>query len=449
MERSGDGSMTRWTRRSFAAAGAALGAGGLLAACGGSPGSADTTDAREKAGDGTGKVVFWAWAAGLDGIVEHFNSIQSDITVELSSGTSGDEAYKKLQTSVDSGTGPDLAQVEYSQIPSLAISGTLQDVSALDARYADRYQTANWELAGFKGGRHYGIPNDQGPLVMYYNEDLLQSVGLDVPESWEEYRAAAEVLKDATGARMGTLLQAAPFIAGLAQQAGAQWFDIDGDSWVVTVDDDATRQALDFWIDLADDGLVSVDPGFNTGYWQELDAQNCATNLVGLWGYRGMKGNLERTIGQWRAADCPQWSSDAPVGGNHGGSVWAVTRSSTNIAAALTFADWLAADPASMNLQYDSSGYYPAAADPSAVGGYSQPDEFFGGQEMLTTFEQAGDAVRPGWVWGPQMSELTGMLEDRLMDAVRAGSSEDYLRGIQKDFVGSLRARGLSVKEGR
>lgn len=437
------------TRRAVATAGAALGAGGLLSACGGSPGNASTEDVEAKFGDGTGTVEFWAWAAGLDVIVERFNEMQDDITVELNSSASGEEAYKKLDTAVSSGTGPDLAQVEYSQIPSLAISGTLQDVASLDAEYAPHYLETNWRQAGFEGGRHYGIPNDVGPMVMYCDLELLGGVGLDAPTTWEEFREAGLELHDATGSRMGTLLQTAPFVAALAQQAGARWFGIDGDSWVVSIDDDATRSVLDFWIQMVDDGIVSLNPGFNTGFWQELDAGACATYAVGAWGYRGMKWNLEATSGRWSAELLPQWSQETSANGMYGGSAWAVTRSSRNIRAALTFADWLASSPEAMNLQYEHSGYYPAAADPSVVPGYSEPDEFFGGQEVLPVFETAMDTVDPGWGWGPQMSELSAMIQDRLPGAVEAGDSSEYLTGIQTDFVASLRNRGLAVEEGR
>lgn len=426
-----------------------MGLGGLLAACGGSPGAAGPEDPAEKAGDGTGTVRFWAWAAGLDVIVEHFNSIQDEITVELNSSASGDEAYKKLETAVSSGTGPDLAQVEYQQIPSLAISGTLQNVASLDQEFAPHYLETNWALTGFEGGRHYGIPNDVGPMVMYSNRELLGSIGYEAPTTWDEFREAGLALREETGARMGTLLQAATFVAALAQQAGARWFGIEGDSWVLSIDDDATRSVLDFWIQMAKDEIVTLNPGFNSGFWQELDAGLCATYPVGVWGYRGMKGNLESTSGSWSANPLPTWSAHPGSNGTYGGSAWAVTRNSRNIRAALTFADWLSSSPESMNLQYEHSGYFPAAADPSVVTGYSEPDDFFGGQKVLPVFEESMEAVEPGWLWGPQMSELSAMLQDRLPAALAAGDSADYLSGIQKDFVASLRTRGLNVEETR
>lgn len=437
------------TRRTVAAAGAALGVGGLVSACGGSPGNASPEDLDARLGEGSGTVEFWAWAAGLDVIVDRFNEIQDDITVELNSSATGEEAYKKLDTAVSSGTGPDLAQVEYSQIPSLAISGALQDVASLDAEFAPRYLETNWRQAGFEGGRHYGIPNDVGPMVMYADLELLGSAGLEAPATWEEFHDAGLELRDATGARMGTFLQTAPFVAALAQQAGARWFGVDGDSWIVSIDDDATRSVLDFWIRMVADGVVALNPGFNTGFWQELDAGDCATYTVGAWGYRGMKGNLEATSGRWSAEMLPRWSTGTEANGMYGGSAWAITKSSRNIRAALVFADWLASSPEAMTLQYEHSGYYPAATDPAVVPGYSEPDEFFGGQEVLPVFEGAMDAVDPGWSWGPQMSELSAMIQDRLPAAVAAGDSSEYLSGLQADFVASLRNRGLAVEEGR
>ena len=108
--------MRTTTRRQFMAA---SGTAALLGAAGCSSGDTRGDDSGAGAGSATGEVEFWAWQAGLDTIVAEFNASQSDITVNYNVIPSGADAYKKIESAVKSGTGPDLAQVEAQQIPAL------------------------------------------------------------------------------------------------------------------------------------------------------------------------------------------------------------------------------------------------------------------------------------------------------------------------------------------
>lgn len=432
------------TRRQFltlSAASAALG----LAACSGS-GSASPGASSPKGGTGgPATLEFWAWAAGLDRVVERFNESQSEIRVRLSAGTSGAEAYQKLESAVKTGTGPDLAQVEYMAIPAMAIAGVLQDVAEVAEPYAQNYPESAWQGAGFLG-QQYGVPNDQGPLVMYTNRALLDKIAADAPTTWAEYRETAAQLKADTGAYLGTLFADGAGVIALAAQNGAKWFDATADKWIIRINDERTRQVLDFWLDMARKDLVNFDPGFNAGFWQMLDSESVATYTVGAWGYRGMKGNLNATAGSWHVAAVPQWDPAEPRNGTWGGSTWSVTANCERPDAALKFADWLASDPEAMNLQYDNSGYYPANGDTASIEGYDEPDEFFGGQEVGPQFNDAAELLGTEWQWGPSITTLISLIEDRLGAAIAAGSSEQMLEEIQEEFVSRLRANGLEVE---
>lgn len=433
------------TRRQFMAA---SGTAALLGAAGCSSGETRGDDSGAGAGSATGEVEFWAWQAGLDTIVAEFNASQSDITVNYNVIPSGADAYKKIESAVKSGTGPDLAQVEAQQIPTFAVSGgVLMDVAAEAEQYKQNYSAPTWSSAGFQG-QQYGIPNDQGPLVTYVNDDILTGAGAEFAGTWEEYRDLASKVRTDTDAYLGTLITGGAFMAAVSWQNNATWFSIEDESWVVSLNGEATREALNFWIGMANDDLVTVDPGFNAGFWQALDASKVASFTTGIWGYRGMKGNLERTSGAWRAMPVPQWEGVEPTNSLWGGSNWAVMEGSKNVAAALKFADWLAADPTAMNLQYENSGYYPASGNAEQVDGYSQPDEFFGGQKVAPVFAEAAELVSKDWQWGPSMTTVFTLFEDSIGDAIETGDCTDMLNSVQEEVVGRLRNSGFEVREG-
>lgn len=437
------------SRRQVLAMGAAGAAAIAATSCSSgtdAPSSASST--RGNGGETTGPVTleFWSFAAGIDAVVASFNESQSDITVNLSPSQSDQPGYQKLESAVNSNTGPDIAQVEFMMIPSMAIAGALQDVTEVAQPYADRYPEATWAGAGFQG-HQFGIPNDEGPMVSYYNRAVLSEIGSQVPTTWEEYREVAEKLKADKGAYLGTLLTKGAFVAALAIQNGAKWFDASDDRWTIKINDDPTVQALDFWLQMAKDGLVNVDPGFNPGFWASLDSGQVNSYTIGAWGYRGMVGNLKETAGDWQVTQAPQWGS-TKASAPYGGSSWAVTKNCEHPEAALKFADWVASNPEALNIQFENSGFYPASGLTADISGYDDPNEFFGGDALGPVFQEAAFAVPTDWQWGPNMASVFTLIEDRLAGAVQSGSSAAMLAEVQAETVKGLKEGGLAVAEG-
>lgn len=390
---------------------------------------------------------FWAGAAGMDALVAEFNRTHPDITVKLGAVPAGQAAYEKIQTAVKGGVGPDVAMVEYQEIPTLAIAGVLQDVTSLTAGSESKFQPAAWKSAGFLG-KQYGLPHDIGPMVMFYNDSLFKKAGIPVPTTWEQFQSEAVTLKKKTGASMGSYLNYGLFLAAVSDQAGGHWFGTAGNAWQVSINDAASKKALNYWTDLATKGDAVVDKGFNAGYWSQLDSGKIATYIVGAWGYRGMKGNLKATAGNWRVATPPQWDPSHPVNANIGGSVTAVMKGTKHAKAAVEFAKWLCTDPAAFKLAYAKSGFYPATVDGGSMAEYNAPDPFFGGQKIGPVFAEAAGQADESWQWGPVMTSLNTHLADALPDSVRAGSADSMLDAIQSQTVADMKSAGFTVTGG-
>src|SRR5699024_10596449 len=82
------------------------------------------------------------------------------------------------------------------------------------------------------------IPQDTGPLQFYYREDVFEDLGLSAPETWEDYAEAARAVHEADPSMyLGTFSSTDPgLFVGLAQQAGASWWELDGERWKVVID---------------------------------------------------------------------------------------------------------------------------------------------------------------------------------------------------------------------
>lgn len=427
--------------RALSLAAAAVSAALGLAGCGGSAPAAATKQPAHQT------ITFWAGAAGMDALVAEFNKTHSDVTVKLGAVPAGQAAYEKIQTAVKAGSGPDLAMVEYQEIPTLAAAGVLQDVTSLTSQYKSLFQPAAWNEAGFLG-KQYGLPHDIGPMVMFYNAALFKKAGIPVPQTWDQFQSEAVTLKQKTGAAMGSYLNYGLFLAAVSAQAGAHWFGTANNSWQVSINDQASKKALDYWTGLTTKGSAVLDKGFNAGYWNSLDSGKIATYIVGAWGYRGMKGNLKATAGDWKVALPPQWDASHPVNANIGGSVTAVMNGTKHAQAAVEFAKWLTTDPDAFKIAYAKSGFFPATIDGATMSEYTTPDPFFGGQKVGPVYAQAASEVDSSWQWGPVMTTLNTHFQDEVPGSVRAGSADAMLDTIQNQTVSEMKTSGFTVTTG-
>lgn len=114
------------------------------------------------------------------------------------------------------------------------------------------------------GGKTWGIPFQRSTVVMYYNKEAFKEAGLDpnkAPQNWAELKEAAKKLtkKDANGnvTQYGVQIPSTGFAYWmlqtfttpndvlLANEAGTQ----------VTFDNPKVIEALDFWVNLAKEGV--------------------------------------------------------------------------------------------------------------------------------------------------------------------------------------------------
>ncbi|MDF2837248.1 MAG: transporter substrate-binding protein [Paenibacillus sp.] len=86
------------------------------------------------------------------------------------------------------GVQPDIALGLTQDLPvDYAIRGTLLDLSELEGfdELYDRYSPGSWLPLHYDGG-YYGVPETQSFQVLYYRKDILERLGLGIPETWDE-----------------------------------------------------------------------------------------------------------------------------------------------------------------------------------------------------------------------------------------------------------------------
>ncbi|MFI6810900.1 ABC transporter substrate-binding protein [Nonomuraea sp. NPDC050328] len=436
--------------RKLAAAGVLAGLT-LLAACGSGSGSgtggSGTGGEAAPAGQPT-TVTFWGWAKGTQQVVDAFNKSHKDIQIkfeEIPSGNAG--GYAKFANAVKAGNAPDVMSVEYPQLPDFVNQGALEDISGEVGDVKAKYPANVFSLVEL-GGKAWALPMDAAPQVFFYRKDLFEANKIEVPKTWDDFRAAAEKVKKADAkARIATFFPDDPSIlAALAWQAGGKWFGTEGDAWKVAVNDEATKKVAGYWQGLVKDDLVKVQASFSQEW-------NAAFEDDSLWGYVGanwgagvMKGNHAGQSGKWAIAPVPHWGT--PASGMLGGTTFGVSKGSKNTKAAVEVIKWLTGSEEAWTARLSSgtSSGFPAIADLVPVAAKSFDASFYGGQDIYALFSESYKTIQPGWTWGPSMVQVLTSFKDALGKVSTGGTTiPDVLETVQQATVAEIKGRGLNV----
>lgn len=423
----------------------------LLAAGLTAPLAACSTPQRRGAG-GPVEITFWSALRGSQQVVDAFNSSQNRIRVIFQQIPSGGQGgYAKLSNAARAGNAPDVATIEYPQVPGFAIDGVARDITDLvTERVKQKLLPQALRLTTFDN-RVFSVPLDIEPMVLHYRADLFDQHGLRVPGTWDEFAELAKVVRDkGTGQRIVLFpTDGAMQFACFAWQAGAKWFDTTNGTWRVAMADEPTRKVAGYWQRLIDEDLVFRNAVESRQSDAQIGQGLVLTRLTGAWDAGAQMRARPGQKGKWRIAPMPVW--DQPAVGTHGGSTFAITKDCLRPEAAMEFIEWQVSHPDALTarLKSGTSSQYPVAPGLVETGGKAFPREYYGGQDIYRLFEQEAGKVRDGWVWGPRMTATQRVMQDGF---ARAGAGRTTLieavREAQKGTMPDLKALGLSTVEG-
>ena len=393
-------------------------------------------------------ITFWSWSQDMQLAVNLFNQTHPNIHVTLSNVGCCSAEYTKLFASLKAGKPPDVAQLEYQVLPEFRSEGALQDISAyVPSGFGNNF--AHWAWAEATSGKAvYAIPQDAGPMVMYYRADLFKKYGLAVPTTWSQYAADAVTLHQDDPSLYITDFdpETNPFL-GLILAHGAAWFGTKGNSWTVNIGGPRSRTVAAYWQGLITKGLVTTNLAYTAPWYKQIAGSQVASILGASWASSTFPDNAPLESGDWRVALMPQWPGDQSSG-DWGGSTDAVLTGvpTSLVPAAATFAEWLNSNSGSWNLLITKGGIYPAyvpaLSNPYLVG----PVKYYGNQVIGKTFNQANQQVNTAWEWGPTMTTVFTNWTD-LLDAAVANKTtlQAGLTTLEGETVKSMTTAGFSV----
>ena len=432
---------------------------GTLASCSSSTGTAGASSGASAAAasstcaPSTGKVdlTFTTWVPGMQSVVDVWNKENPNIQVTVQTGPNGNGGtYQNFFNELKAGNAPDLGQIEYDALPNFRVQDGLTDLGACaDVMAAkDDFVGWTWNQVSFgETGHVYGVPQDAGPMALFYRKDLFTKNNIPVPTTWDEYAADAVKIRALGGYITNFSQSDVNQFAGLVWQAGGSWFSNDGTSWNVNLTSPESTKVANYWQDLISKNLVSSVPPWTSEWNNAYNTGSDWTWVSAVWGANSISSGAPATAGDWAVAPMPQWQAGQAVAGDWGGSSTAVFKGSKHVYEAAKFALWLNTSDEALTLLNKAANLYPATTAGAKLPALAAGVPFFGGQAIYDVFAKASSEVSPTFTWGPTMTQVYADASDGFKAAVSGkGTLLDALTSTQASTIATLKSQSIPVK---
>lgn len=159
----------------------------------------------------------------------------------------------------------DVMQINYSWLSEYSYDGQgYYDINQL-SDYIDLSAFSEEDLAtGMRNGYLNALPIAYNTVCLFYNKDMFDSYGLDIPETWDDLFTAADVMCGDDIYLLG-MINKHMFLflnAWFEQTSGRTLFDDDG-NYIGSVEDIA--MILEFYKELTDNRVIEPLYSFNVG----------------------------------------------------------------------------------------------------------------------------------------------------------------------------------------
>ena len=374
-------------------------------------------------------------------IVAKWNKSHPNIQVTATKfdGAAGD-MIKKLETDVKAGNAPDLAQLGYTEVPEAFTKGLLEDVTEEAGKYKNDFSAGPYSMMQI-GGKTYGLPQDTGPLVYFYNKAEFDRLGIKVPKTSDELVAAAK-----TAAADGKYImdfesdEAGNIFTGLSCASGG-WYKVKNDAWQVNTLTNGSKAFADTFQRLLDAKAVATSPRWVPTFDASLQNGTLIGNVGAAWEaplFMDSAGDTGK--GDWRVAQIGDWFGNGDKTGPDGGSGVVAMKGTKHKAEAMEFLDWF-------NTQVDdlTSQGLIVAANTSAAKTPESWSDFYGGKDLMKEFSTANDNMCD-MTYVPGFSAIASAMKETASKAADgSGKVIDTFKTAQKTSIDTLKNYGLSV----
>ncbi|MDE7015567.1 MAG: ABC transporter substrate-binding protein [Kineothrix sp.] len=323
--------------------------------------SADTETANaESAGaEGRTEITFWHYMSEdkegkfVNEAVDEFNNSQDEIYVNAQY-LPREELMKQYTIGVVSGELPDCGMVDNPDHNSYASMGVFADITDLYNSWEDANFMEGSINSCYYDGKLYGLPWGNNCLGLFYNKEMLDAAGVEIPTTWSELEAACEKLT--TDSCKGLAISAIGNEEGTFQYM--PWLLSSGGS-VMDLTSDGSKESMTYLYNLIEKGYVSRE----CVNWTQADAEKqfaagqAAMMINGPWQFSGLANDapdLDYGVAKVPKADNGDYAS--VLGGEN-----VAICAGANMEASWTFLTWITSKEKSQEICKSIGRFSPRA----------------------------------------------------------------------------------------
>jgi N,N'-diacetylchitobiose transport system substrate-binding protein len=309
-------------------------------------------------------------------------------------------AHDQFVTAIGGGQMPDVAEMGSTWTPEFGDIGALEPAElggAGDQDGAGRF-VASLVDGATVDGTVYGVPWYAGARALIYRTDVLASLGLSVPTTWDELLTVGRAIRDRAGmAAFGVAGNAAHYVLPMVWQNGGEIAYRKGGVWRSGMDSPEAVAAVQFYADLyrtehfAPAGALSWNA---RDVRKAFEAGDLAMMIGGAWDLRPILAahpELAGKVGTALLPAGPAGDRDSFAGGSH----LVVFSGSKKEALARSYLDFLLA-PSRVAAFTTRIGFLPGARD--ALAAATPPDPLY--QTFTAQLEDHSRSYPPTREWG-------------------------------------------------
>lgn len=366
----------------------------------------------------TVELTFWTFVAQHADFfkerVAAFNKSQSNVEVKLNAvNYPYQEMHDKLLIALQSGVGaPDIVDIEIGKFGNY-LKGNIQLVPLNDIlkNYKDQLIPERMNLYSYKGNQ-YGLDWHLGTFLMYYNKELLASVGVnpDKINTWNDYiEAGKKVTKDTNGDGkidqwMTTVGAIDAFnFAALSQQNGGGIYDENGRMILDCKENIQALQMLADWVNkhkittFAPNGLQ--DEASN---WRLINQGRIASIMMPQWFMTRFTDSMPDLKGKIVIRPMPAWHEGGSRATMGGGTGTAITNqiAKNKLAVAKELLEFAKLTRDAQIKIWTDLGFDPYRYDVFADPLLQKPNPYFSNESVFATIQSVSDKMEPQYI-GP------------------------------------------------
>lgn len=240
------------------------------------------------------KLTYWNWADNPNhqkistDSVAMFNASQDFIEVEVDANMAVMESRKKLVVSYAAGAAPDVIMTVQYWLQDYYDNGILHPLEDYYNEWDEKddfFPNVMEQVRSKPDQPILMMPQTSIPYFMFYRQDWFEEAGLAVPDTYDEFIAAAKTLTKAPDrygyALRGQKYSAIQVILPIWQSAGVNFINPDGS---VDFDSDAGVDVTEKWVGMLTKDGSCQPTAINDGYrelYALMEKSKCAMWLYG------------------------------------------------------------------------------------------------------------------------------------------------------------------------